>query len=559
MRTVNKFIFTGLFFVLAVCAFAQAQDSIVHADTTVITAQDVTVAPPDSLKAADSLQVMTDTVPPKKTKVYLIHSNTLSFDKAVKPDAQILNGDVRFRHDSSYMYCDSAYFFEQTNSLEAFSNVRMEQGDTLFVYGDYLFYDGNTQVAYLRENVQMENGQVTLFTDSLNYERIPNIGYYFEGGLIVDSLNQLSSFYGQYSPETKLAVFNDSVQVENPDFTLYSDTLHYDTESKVATILGPSVIVSDSGTIHTSRGWYDTVNNTSLLLDQSQVESGEKILIGDSIFYNRDTGMGEVYGNMSLIDTAQHVTLQGEYGYYNEQTGYAFATDSARFLEYSQGDTLFLHADTLQMVTVDSVYREIKAYYGVRFYRIDMQGVCDSMQFNTRDSVLYMYTEPVLWNEQYQLYGDTIAIYMNDSTIEYAHVIQFAFAAQHVDSSYYNQLKGNDLKAYFEGQAVHQIDVAGNAESIFYPLEKDGAKVGMNETKSGFLTIWVKDNKLDKLKIWPSPVGSMTPIPDLKPDQKMLKDFYWFDYLRPKNRDDIYEVVKRKATESPKRSNKFVH
>ena len=559
MRTVNKFIFTGLFFVLAVCAFAQAQDSIVHADTTVITAQDVTVVPPDSLKAADSLQVMTDTVPPKKTKVYLIHSNTLSFDKAVKPDAQILNGDVCFRHDSSYMYCDSAYFFEQTNSLEAFSNVRMEQGDTLFVYGDYLFYDGNTQVAYLRENVRMENGQVTLFTDSLNYERIPNIGYYFEGGLIVDSLNQLSSFYGQYSPETKLAVFNDSVQVENPDFTLYSDTLHYDTESKVATILGPSVIVSDSGTIHTSRGWYDTVNNTSLLLDQSQVESGEKILIGDSIFYNRDTGMGEVYGNMSLIDTAQHVTLQGEYGYYNEQTGYAFATDSARFLEYSQGDTLFLHADTLQMVTVDSVYREIKAYYGVRFYRIDMQGVCDSMQFNTRDSVLYMSTEPVLWNEQYQLYGDTIAIYMNDSTIEYAHVIQFAFAAQHVDSSYYNQLKGNDLKAYFEGQAVHQIDVAGNAESIFYPLEKDGAKVGMNETKSGFLTIWVKDNKLDKLKIWPSPVGSMTPIPDLKPDQKMLKDFYWFDYLRPKNRDDIYEVVKRKATESPKRSNKFVH
>lgn len=559
MRTVNKFIFTGLFFVLAVCAFAQAQDSIVHADTTVITAQDVTVVPPDSLKAADSLQVMTDTVPPKKTKVYLIHSNTLSFDKAVKPDAQILNGDVCFRHDSSYMYCDSAYFFEQTNSLEAFSNVRMEQGDTLFVYGDYLFYDGNTQVAYLRENVRMENGQVTLFTDSLNYERIPNIGYYFEGGLIVDSLNQLSSFYGQYSPETKLAVFNDSVQVENPDFTLYSDTLHYDTESKVATILGLSVIVSDSGTIHTSRGWYDTVNNTSLLLDQSQVESGEKILIGDSIFYNRDTGMGEVYGNMSLIDTAQHVTLQGEYGYYNEQTGYAFATDSARFLEYSQGDTLFLHADTLQMVTVDSVYREIKAYYGVRFYRIDMQGVCDSMQFNTRDSVLYMYTEPVLWNEQYQLYGDTIAIYMNDSTIEYAHVIQFAFAAQHVDSSYYNQLKGNDLKAYFEGQAVHQIDVAGNAESIFYPLEKDGAKVGMNETKSGFLTIWVKDNKLDKLKIWPSPVGSMTPIPDLKPDQKMLKDFYWFDYLRPKNRDDIYEVVKIKATESPKRSNKFVH
>jgi hypothetical protein len=211
------------------------------------------------------------------------------------------------------------------------------------------------------------------------------------------------------------------------------------------------------------------------------------------------------------------------------------------------------------MVTIDSTSREIKAFYGVRFYRKDMQGVCDSMQLNTRDSVLYMYKNPVLWNEQYQLYGDTVAIYMNDSTINYAHVIQFAFAAQFVDSSYYNQLKGNDLKAYFEGQTVRQIDVEGNAESIFYPLESDGSKVGMNETKSGFLTIWVKDNKLDRLKIWPNPVGTMTPIPDLKPDQKMLKDFHWFDYMRPKNKDDIYQVVKRKEAETPKKNNKFVH
>ena len=301
------------------------------------------------------------------------------------------------------MYCDSAYFFEQTNSLEAFSNVRMEQGDTLFVYGNYLFYDGNTQIAYLRENVRMENGQVTLFTDSLNYERIPDIGYYFDGGLIVDSLNQLSSFYGQYSPSTKLAIFNDSVRLENEQFTLYSDTLHYNTDSKIATILGPSIIVSDSGTIYSSRGWYDTVNNTSLLLDRSQVVSGDRILTGDSIAYNRELGFGEAFGNMSLQDTAQHVMLEGQYGFYNEKSEYAFATDSARFLEFSQGDTLFLHGDTLKMTTVDSLYREVKAYYGVRFYRTDMQGVCDSMQFNTRDSILYMYTDPIVWNEQYQI------------------------------------------------------------------------------------------------------------------------------------------------------------
>lgn len=498
-----------------------------------------------------------DTVP-QKTKVYLEHADTLSFDKDKNADIQLLIGDVCFRHDSSYMYCDSAYFYETTNSLEAFSNVRMEQGDTLFVYGNYLYYDGNTELARLRENVRMENGQVTLFTDSLNYNRVTNIGYYFDGGMIVDEENELSSFYGQYSPATKQALFNDSVRLENPQFTLYSDTLEYYTDSKIATILGPSVIVSDSGTVYSSRGWYDTVNNTSLLLDRSQVVSGNNILTGDSIFYNRDEGIGEAFGDMCLEDTARKVMLKGEYGYYNEKIDYAFATDSALFMEFSQGDTLYLHADTLIMEAVDSTNREIKAYYGVRFFRVDLQGVCDSMQFNTKDSILYMYTEPVIWNEQYQLTGDTILIYMNDSTIDYAHVIQFAFAVQHIDSSYYNQLKGSDLKAYFDGKAVRQIDVSGNAESIFYPIEDDGAMIGLNTTKSGFLTIWLKDNKLDQLKIWPAPEGGLTPIPDLKPEQKTLKDFYWFDYLRPKNKDDIYETVKRKVQDVPKRSNKFL-
>lgn len=552
MRFVFRLFCFVLFYMLTLSLSAQDRDS-------------VDLFLPDSVRAVpavDSIGTARKDTVVRATRVYLVHADSLSFDRERNADAQVLNGNVCFRHDSAYMYCDSAYFFETTNSLEAFSHVRMEQGDTLFVFGDYLFYDGNGQVAYLRENVRMENGQVTLFTDSLNYERHTNIGYYFEGGMIVDSLNRLSSFYGQYSPDTKWAYFNDSVKLENERFTLYSDTLHYNTDSKLANILGPSVIVSDSGEIHTSKGWYDTVNNTSFLLDRSEVRSGSRILVGDSIAYDRARGFGEVFGHMSLIDTLNLVTLEGQYGFYDERTEYAFATDSARFLEYSQGDTLFLHADTLEMTTVgvaDSAYREVKAYYGVRFYRFDLQGVCDSMLFDTRDTVLYMFREPIIWNEQYQMYGDTILIYMNDSTIDHAHVRQFAMAAQFVDTTYYNQLKGNDLKAYFEGKAIRRIDVAGSAESIFYPVEDDGAMVGLNETKSGFLTIWVKDNKLERLKIWPTPTGSLTPIPDLKPEMKFLKDFYWFDYIRPKSKDDIYQVVKRKASEAPKRSNKFVH
>ncbi|OAV72046.1 Organic solvent tolerance protein OstA [Bacteroidales bacterium Barb6] len=493
------------------------------------------------------------------TKVYLEGADSLVFNQLTNPDAQILKGNVIFRHDSTYMYCDTAFFYELTNSLEAFGQVRMEQGDTLFVYGDYLYYDGNTQLANLRRNVRMENNQVTLYTDSLDYNRLANIGYYFEGGSLVDESNRLTSFYGQYSPDTKLAIFNDSVHLYNPEYTLYSDTLHYSTDTKIALILGPSTIVTDSGTIYTTRGWYDTANNISLLLDRSRLVSKERILVGDSIHYDRETGFGEAFGNIFIQDTAKHIILKGEYGYYDEKTDSAFVTDSACFLECSTADTLYLHADTLYMITVDSTYREVKAFHSVRFFRSDIQGVCDSMLFNTRDSVLYMYTDPILWNDDYQMTGDTICLFMNDTAIDYAHIQRLAFAIQQIDSAHYNQLKGNALKAFFAGKAARQIDVEGNAESIFFPLEADGAMLNMNETKSSYLSIWIADNKLEKLKIWPAPQGTIRPLPDLTPDQQRLKDFQWLDYIRPKSKDDIYTVVKRNIEEAtPKRSsNRF--
>jgi hypothetical protein len=233
-------------------------------------------------------------------------------------------------------------------------------------------------------------------------------------------------------------------------------------------------------------------------------------------------------------------------------------TDSARCMEYSQGDTLYIHADRFEMITLDSTGRELKAYYGVRFYRTDIQGVCDSMVFNTNDSILHMYTDPILWNEAYQLTGDTIRVFMKDTTVDYVHVIHYAFAVQKLDSSAYNQLKGNDLKAWMEGRTVHLIDIEGSVETIYYPIHDDGLLWEMNETKSSYLRMWIKDNQLEKLKLWPQSEGTATPIPDLLPEQKKLKGFYWYDYLRPSDKDDIYRLTKRKTEDiPPKRSNVF--
>jgi lipopolysaccharide export system protein LptA len=492
-----------------------------------------------------------DTAAVRKTRIFLEQADIQSFNKKINDQRQILKRNVVFRHDSSYMYCDSAYFYEQDVSLEAFGLVRLEQGDTLFVYGDYLFYDGNTELAKMRNNVRMVNIQkdssrVTLYTDSLDYDRMANTGYYFNNGKIVDAENELTSVYGQYSPDTRIALFKENVHLKNPKFDLYSDTLEYSTESKIATILGPSVIESDSGVIHTSKGWYNTAENTSLLLDRSEVVSGDKILTGDSLVYDRANGTGQAFGNIFLTDTAQNMILTGNIGYYEEKTEYAFVTDSACALEYSQGDTLYLHGDTLQLITVDSTSRFLRAFGGVRFYRTDIQGVCDSMRFDTKDSVLYMYGNPVLWNESQQLSGDTIIIYMADTTVEYVHVPTSAFAVQEIDSGYFNQLGGNDLKAYFMGKNIDRIDIDGNAESIFYPMEKDGVMIGHNRTQSSYLTIRMKEGKLDRLKIWSASKNKMTPIFMLEPEQKTLKKFAWHDDIRPQDKNDIFRFYKGK-------------
>ncbi len=485
------------------------------------------------------------------TKVFLEAADSISFDTTINKEAQGVYGNVIFRHEGTYMYCDSAYLYRDKNILEAFSNVRMEQGDTLFVYGDYLIYEGNLALARLRDNARMENDSVTLFTDSLNYDRRRNIGYYFGGGMIVDPANELTSVYGQYLPGTKEAFFRKNVTLTNVNMVLTSDTLKYRTDTKVAVILGPSVITSDSGTIYSNRGWYNTVTEDSKLYDRSQVWSKDRsqMLTSDSLYYNRMTGYGEAFGNMFLNDTAKKVILTGNYGYFRNLEEDAMATDSARFIEYSQSDSLFLHADTLRMITIGDAQnknREIKAYYGVRFYRFDLQGICDSMQFNTTDSVLRMYKEPVLWNEHYQMVGDTILIFFNDSTISKARIFPYAFASEQIHTDHFNQMKGKELWAYFVDKELREVYMNGNAQTIFYPMEDDGAFIGLNQTQSSYFRIFVKNRKPERMIFWPSPKGQMLPIPDLTPETKFLPGFADYNYLRPLSRNDIFLKIKKK-------------
>ncbi len=517
---------------------------------------------PEKKKAEVSVEKKnTGTAEKKKTRVDLLYADEAQADKQQRPDVQVLIGSVRMKHDSMYMFCDSALIFEKSNSVEAFGNVRMEQGDTLFIYGDYLYYDGMSQLAMIRENVRMINRKTVLTTDSLNYDRLYNLGYYFEGGTLTDEENVLTSEWGEYSPATKLAVFNHDVKLVNPQFVLTSDTLKYSTLSKIATILGPSDIVSDNNHIYSERGEYDTTTDQAELLDRSVLTNEGKRLTGDSLFYDRKLGYGEAFYNVVMNDTVNKNMLTGNYCFYNELTGNALATQRAVAIDYSQGDSLYMHGDTLRLVTynlnTDSMYREMRVYHKVRAYRTDVQAVCDSLVYNSKDSCMTMYTDPIVWNGNQQLLGEEIKVYMNDSTIDWAHIINQALAIERKDSIHYNQVAGKEMKAFFEKGEMRQVDVNGNVLVIYYPVEeKDSSLIGLDYTEGGFLRMLLKDRRMERGSFIGKASGTMYPMDQIPPDKFKLPSFAWFDYIRPRNKEDIFEWRGKKAGETLQKSDR---
>ena len=492
-----------------------------------------------------------------KSKVYLIHSDMLRKDSR-HPDAQVVTGNVVFRHDSVYMYCDSAYYYDKLGSFEAFSNVKMNQGDTLFLYGDRLYYDGNTQIAEVRNNVRMENRNTTLLTDSLNYDRLYNLGYFFDGGTLMDEQNVLTSEWGEYNPSTKQSVFNYNVKLVNPQFTLTSDTLEYNTQSKVAEIVGPSDILSDNNHIYSEQGTYSAATGKAALYQRSIITNDAKQLTGDTLFYDRNTGVGEAFSHMEMRDTINKNMMTGEYGYYNEKTKYAFATDKAVAIDYSQGDSLFLHADTLMMETfhldTDSMHREMRAFHKVRFYRTDMQGVADSLVFATKDSCLTLYKDPILWNQNQQLVGEKVCIYFNDSTIERAHIINQALSVEQIDSTKYNQVSGKEMKSYFRNKQMYKTEVIGSVRVVYYPMDADSTIIGMNVSETSKLDVYLENQKLEKMVMSPKSSGTLYPMTQIPAGKDKLDNFVWFDYIRPKNKQDIFNWVPKKVTDQLKKS-----
>ena len=487
-------------------------------------------------------------------KVFLENADVLSANEAISTDYQVLKGNVRFRRGDMYMFCDSAYFYAETSSLDAFGHVRMTQGDTLWVYSDVLHYYGNQGVAELRHNVRLENRSTTLLTDALDYEINSNVGYYFDGGTIVDNRNntELSSQYGRYELDTKQAEFSRDVHLVNDRYEMFTELLDYNTQSHIAHITSETLIVSDSNTINTTNGWYNTSADDATLYERALIKAKDgKTLQGDTVYYNRSHNYGEARGNVVITDPSNKVILDGDYGYHDDNAHYSYVTRRARAREFSQKDTIYLHADTLctliNHVVNDSVndsVRVLRAFNQVRFYRSDVQGICDSLQLSEADTIINMYRHAVVWNLERQIFGDEINIHLNDSAADWATLPTGGFMAEHLGEIYYDQLSGKKMKAWFEEKELRRLDVDGNVQVIMFPQEKDSTYNKMVNAESSYMRLNLKPKQeVDRITMWPEVSGKVTPLYLARKADMYLPQFHWYDMLRPQSPDDIFDLT----------------
>ena len=495
-----------------------------------------------------------------QTMVYLEQADNLQFDQARIADAQIVKGNVIFRHEEALMYCDSAYFYEKTNSLDAFGHVRFVQGDTLEGFGDKLYYNGNTKIARLRRHVKMIHGRANenptiLTTDSLNYDRNKGVAYFFTGGEVRDTLNTLTSVRGNYTTKTKQAVFSKQVKLVNPKFVLTSDTLLYNTDTKVADIVSPTDIIYEEETdIRSTRGWYNTETELSMLLDRSLVHHQDgRTMTGDTIYYDKNIGYGQILGHMEMIDSTREATLYGAYGEMWEEDNYGYVTDSALMVDWSDSlHIAYIHADTLfteelhyaDSALMDSTYRRIRAYYGVRVWRDDMQMTCDSMSYLGSDSTMHLYKKPICWNDNNQMSADSMVIYMANGEVEHAVGYGNALCVMQDTTDIFNQMSGKEATLYMENGEAKIIDMSGNALTIFYPKDEDKNEyTGMNTTESSFIRMYVKDQEIERMRFTSETTGVLYPMEQIPSGANRLALFFWAEEKRPTGPEDVFRVV----------------
>ena len=478
----------------------------------------------------------------QEKKIREIHhaADETAYSKKLGEDIIRLLGVDSIWFDDVFLTCDSAHLNQKNKTFRGFGRVHIIKADTLQLWGDKLNYNGKRKMIQLDGHVRMEQNESILKTSHLNYNMNEETAWYYGGGQIFDGSNQVESGWGYYYLEKEDYYFKNNVFLSNEDNTLSTDTLFYNSENEFVKFLGPTQIFGDTNYIYCENGWYDSQNNLSGFYQKAYFQSREQVMEGDSLIYDRENEISWAYGNVKARDTIQNSIIYGEKLYFDEQADHIEVTEDAMYVMVDGPDSLFLHADTLLSYEVDSLKsRKVVAFHKVQFFRDDIQGRCDSLDYIVVDSIIQLFSEPILWQDKNQLTAITIKIKLGDQGIHHIEMDDKGFLITEIDSINYNQVKGKSVIGYFDNNTLNRVLVVGNGESVFYPEDTNG-QIGLNKVLSSQIQMVFKNGKVHLVKFITDPESVLTPMSKIQEQDKFLEGFIWNIDLRPKDKTDLY-------------------
>jgi len=486
-------------------------------------------------------------LPPAVGQKLIEYQSGMGSRDSGNPDVWILYSGVVATHDGMVLKADSAHYNTVENSFTAFRRITITLTDTTFIYGDRLYYDGNSRVLDIWDDtVVLVDGATVLRANHLTYERNEAMAYYNEWGHAISRDRHLDSRKGYYNSEAKVFYIYDDVHLSDSSMLLVTDYLRYDTESEIAHFETPTHIYSDSSTIYSELGDYNTDTRFAISYKRSHVDNKGRTIDSDTLYYDELLDYGRAMGNVVIVDSVNEMTCTGRYGETNQAEGFSFVTDSAHVLFIDRGDSLFMHADTIYVTTDDSnSLRTVRAASHVKVFRRDAQAMCDSAFYNAPDSLLSLYHDPVLWYEHYQCTADTIEIKHDSNGVRLAYLRSNCFAVQQADRERFNQLKGRQGVVYFADGEPLYADVKGNAQMVYYLTEEDDTMgtvlVGVNVGRGTDIRIYFDSTRApSRVVTYDRPDMQTYPVGKLPTEWQRLPDFRWLTARRPRRPAEVF-------------------
>lgn len=475
-------------------------------------------------------------------KIIVEHSDFADVNQVEIPDAFLLTGNVRVNHDGVVLTCNKAYYFQKENYIKAFGNVQLVQGDTLFLNSKYAQYSGNVKKAFATGNPVMTSPDATLVTDTINFDRNTQEVYYNTKGTITNLQNTLVSNSGRYYVAQKKFQFLTAVTITNPTYVIKSNHLDYYSNSGHSYLFGPSTITSKANYIYTEKGFYDTKKNLAHFLNKSYIKYDDRIIKGDSLYYDRNREFASASRNVKITDSINRGIIKGHYAELYKKKDSVFVTKRAVAVNFVENDSIYIHGKKL-MVTGKEGNRIIRAFNNVRFFKTDMSGKCDSIHSSSKIALTKLIGNPILWNGENQITGDIMHLIGNNTTqkLDSLKVLNNTFlVSKDTLGTGYNQVKGQNLFGKFLEGKLHDVDIIKNTEVIYYMRNDAHELIGINKNVSSKINLILEKNAVETITFFQQVDGDIYPEKDLPENARKLRGLVWRGEERIKSKDDIF-------------------